>query len=307
MLEETDRIVAVVVTYNRKELLNECLEALNAQIGGISISIIVVDNNSSDGTREMVESTDNERIMYYNTGKNLGGAGGFNYGIKRALEHGFTRLWLMDDDTIPDQDALIGLVRAEQRIGGEYGFLSSFAYWVDGSSCKMNYQSFDIPRIWECIDLLCDRALIPVKKASFVSLYLPAEIIRKVGYPISEFYIWLDDVEYTSRISKRFPCYFVPCSRVLHKMGSNNQALIQTDSIDRMERYEYKYRNLYFIKRRDGRLWEYYYTMARDFYEIMRKGKCFRIKRVLTMIKGWKKGLLFRPIIEYDESEINQE
>ena len=80
------KVVAIIVTYNRKELLRECIEALLNQ-DYKHCDILIIDNASTDGTREYINSVvDNKKVIYINTGSNLGGAGGFNYGIKEAYK-----------------------------------------------------------------------------------------------------------------------------------------------------------------------------------------------------------------------------
>lgn len=46
---------------------------------------------------------DQKTIFYFNTGRNLGGAGGFNFGVRKAYEAGYDYIWLMDDDTIVEK------------------------------------------------------------------------------------------------------------------------------------------------------------------------------------------------------------
>ena len=101
-------IIAVIVTYNRKELLKENMEALINQ-SYKEFDILVVDNASTDGTFEYIKRlvNDNDFISYFNTGKNLGGAGGFSLGIKEACLKGYEKIWIMDDDTSNTTLALI--------------------------------------------------------------------------------------------------------------------------------------------------------------------------------------------------------
>ena len=70
-------VVAIVVTYNRLTLLRECLDALLKN----DCDILVVDNASTDGTKEAVKQEYVDKVIYKNTGKNIGGAGGFNFGL----------------------------------------------------------------------------------------------------------------------------------------------------------------------------------------------------------------------------------
>ena len=101
-------IAAVVVTYNRKELLTECLTAIAEQTR-IPDTILIIDNASTDGTEEMFAKDgvfDNALFDYQKMESNLGGAGGFYEGIRRAFNNGADWIWIMDDDTIPSKTAL---------------------------------------------------------------------------------------------------------------------------------------------------------------------------------------------------------
>ena len=121
------RILAVIVTYNRKDLLHETIEALLSQ--DVSCDILVVDNNSTDGTCAFLDkiSSENDRIIVNHLPKNIGGAGGFNHGMRWGAEHNYEYIWIMDDDCIVHHDTLTNLIEADQLLGGpeNYGFLSS--------------------------------------------------------------------------------------------------------------------------------------------------------------------------------------
>ena len=96
---------AIVVTYNRKKLLKECIRNLQKQTQ--QVDIIVIDNMSTDGTVDMLKPLiKNNSIIYHSTGKNIGGAGGFYEGIKLAYKLGYEYFWLMDDDCIPQSNSL---------------------------------------------------------------------------------------------------------------------------------------------------------------------------------------------------------
>ena len=123
-----NKTAAVVVTYNRKELLKECIDSLLKQEGA-ACDIIVVDNASSDGTAELVRDEYNiPKVIYTNTGANLGGAGGFQYGVKKAVLLGYEYVWIMDDDTLPQSTALDKLFEVDRELNGRWGFLSSVTY-----------------------------------------------------------------------------------------------------------------------------------------------------------------------------------
>ena len=131
-MADIKKIAAVIVTFNRKELLFQCIDCLENQTVG-KPDILVIDNASTDGTGEdLVQLVRSGRINYFNTGENLGGAGGFSFGIERAAELGYEYIWLMDDDTMAHPDTLEKLLEADRGLSGNYGFLSSTALWTDG-------------------------------------------------------------------------------------------------------------------------------------------------------------------------------
>ena len=98
---------AVVVTFNRKRLLRNCVMALLNQTLSLD-AVIVIDNASTDGTEGLLRESgllDDARLIYRKLDSNTGGAGGFCEGVKLALESGFDWVWLMDDDAEPANDA----------------------------------------------------------------------------------------------------------------------------------------------------------------------------------------------------------
>lgn len=293
-------IVAVVVTYNRKELLKECIEAL-LQSENAELDVLIIDNASTDGTKEYINDfiKDNE-VLYHRTEKNMGGAGGFHIGMDIAVKKGYSYVWLMDDDTIVDKDTLQHLVEVDRELEGNYGFLSSVAYWVDGTLCNMNLQRTGIKKILEGYDEKYKKVIM----ATFVSFFVKTDVIREVGLPIEEFFIWADDLEYSRRISRTMPCYVVTDSKVVHKMGSNARVGIELDSVDRLWRYKYLYRNEVYVFKREGVKGLLYLLLrvALHSARIVFKGDAKKEKLSVVM-KSFFSGFSFNPKIKYVNEE----
>lgn len=292
-------VAAVVVTYNRKEMLRENIDCLLAQKPAPP-SVLVIDNHSSDGTKEYIQQyIDRRQVEYYDTGSNLGGAGGFSFGIRRAAEQGCDFIWVMDDDCMPAETALEEFLRADREIPHPYGFLSGKVLWKDGSLCRMNLQRDTLTHTLSELG----ENIRPVVMASFVSLFLPAEIVREMGLPIKEFFIWTDDWEYTRRISRKYPCYAVPRSVAVHKSRANTGADISSESADRLDRFDYLYRNDVYLYRREG-LRGFLYEAARlsgHCVRVILKSPDSRMKRLKKIFSGTRNGLRFHPQIEYAE------
>jgi GT2 family glycosyltransferase len=287
-----NNVVAIVVTYNRKELLKECVFKLRNQ--SCPLDILVIDNASVDGTSELFNEL-HAGLLYFNTGKNLGGAGGFNYGIKKAMELGYKYLWLLDDDTMPTSYALEMFFKADKFLKGEYGFLTGKVLWKDDSICTMNIQKCTKWRRIKNFDIMQN-----VQYASFVSLFIKCEVIKAVGLPYKEFFIWADDWEYTRRISKLKKSYYIPDSIVHHWCKSNIGADIVNTDYDRIDRFRYMYRNDVIMYRQDG-IEGYFYLTIRNLlhiFKILMKGKD-KMKRIKILLESTASGLNFRPKIEH--------
>ena len=295
-MTERFSVAAVVVTYNRLSLLRQCLAALAAQTAQ-DLTIFLVDNASTDGTAEAVAEMALPNLVYRNTGKNLGGAGGFAYGVREAALAGYDALWLMDDDTLPTPPALEALLQAARNLQGQYGWLSSRALAPDGTDQPMNLQRVtpykDLPGF--------DGERIPAVMASFVSLFLRTETVRRYGLPIAEFFIWSDDWEYTRRISRAQPCYVVPASRVVHAMQNPGIVNIAADVPARWERYRYFYRNDVVLYRREG-LRGWLWLLAKDAWhtvQVLCSPQGRKAWRIGIIWKGFFAGVRFRPATPY--------
>lgn len=292
-------IAAVVVTYNRKELLKQCIaHIINQQ--SICCDVLVVDNASTDGTAQWVQSISDCRVHYRNTGANLGGAGGFHFGLQWAVKAGYDYVWIMDDDCLPNADALKAFWDAHIQLGGAYGWLSSQVLWTDGSICRMNIQR--ITPFQKMSDFSGERS--SAVAASFVSLFLPAAHIVTYGLPIKDFFIWADDLEYTRRISRKERCYVVPGSKVVHAMAANADSNIVYASQDRMSRYSYSYRNEVYLYRREG-LAGWLWILAKYGYhslQVLTSPTDKKWSRIGVIWKGFFRGLGFHPAVEYVEA-----
>ena len=288
--------LAIVVTYNRKELLAKCLNSLYDQTDK-GFDILVVNNASTDGTEEYLKMLKDERTTYLSEGKNVGGAGGFHDGINEGVRLGYAYLWLMDDDVLATPTALEQLKKADKNLQGEYGFLSSLALFTDGTPCKMN----------NCLlkgRLTTDNAIFvagdtynEVKTATFVSFFVKAATVKTFGLPIKEMFLWSDDTEYSSRISKEERGVFVPQSVVVHAMMKNEMPDLATLGQDRIERMALNIRNRYYIARRDGfkKKLRFYARHFLLYFRVLTKAKDHKIRRLSAICKGIRMGWGFRP------------
>lgn len=237
------RVVAVVVSYNRRELLGKTLQGI---AGGSLLPdvVVVVDNASTDGSAGFVRDTELPYpVDLVELSVNLGGAGGFTAGIERAvLKHSADLVWVMDDDTEPQQQSLRTLVDAWENYSPaperRPALLASRVVWVDGRDHPMNTMG---PRIGATRQQKCAAQRVnamPIRSASFVSAMMSAAAIREHGLPRADYFIWNDDFEFTTRLSRFADAIQVPASVVTHhtaKFGSSD--------VDPGPRFYYDVRN----------------------------------------------------------------
>jgi rhamnopyranosyl-N-acetylglucosaminyl-diphospho-decaprenol beta-1,3/1,4-galactofuranosyltransferase len=212
-------VCAIVVTYNRRELLRECLEALLNQTAPVA-RILLIDNQSTDGTPDMVRDEFLPRapqLELHTLPKNVGGAGGFHAGMARATQgDGCDWLWLMDDDTT----ALEQLLRAWERFpeGEKPELLASRSLWIDGTIHPMNAPQIRLEA--PAAFLAAEHATLAIRAATFVSVLIRSRCVEKYGLPMADYFVWTDDVEYTARILRDDLGVLVPASTVIHKTAT---------------------------------------------------------------------------------------
>lgn len=210
------RVVAVVVTYNREKLLQDCLDALAAQERRPD-AVVIIDNSSTDASGTVADEHPLGADVVH-LRRNVGGAGGFAAGIARAIvRHDADWVWVMDDDTIPRPGALGALLGALEASPVRLSVLSSRAVWTDGRDHPMNTQR---TRRGASAQEKRDAARAggrPIRTASYVSALLNAQDVRRLGLPYADYFIWSDDFEHTGRLLRHGRGLHVPGSVVEHR------------------------------------------------------------------------------------------
>lgn len=293
------KVNAVVVTYNRLDLLKECIDALEKQTYKIN-KIIIVDNFSNDGTRSFLKQfCDNNKFVIEYLDSNQGGAGGFNHGIKKSFNYDCDWIWVMDDDTIPLPNAL------EVMINNKYineniekiGFTSSNVLWSNNEAGLIN-----IPMPDNDYNKYLDNNIIKLKHTTFVSFLVRSDVVKEVGLPYKEFFIWGDDVEYSRRIyNKGYENYLINHSKVIHKRGiGKSNDLIDEDNINRLWLYKYAERNHMYLAKKQGikELIKYLILWIIDLVRIMKPSTKYKLKKLMIHLVDAYKGLVFEPKVE---------
>jgi GT2 family glycosyltransferase len=262
-------IAAVVVTFNRKLLLVECLTGLLAQSLPLT-RILVVDNASGDGTAQLLEERGflkDPRIRYMRLDRNTGGAGGFHDGMKAAYDEGHDWLWLMDDDAEPEPRALEHLSHYFDRedVAGLAPMVTD-ATWSDEyvephRGMRVDQAMTGVVRPLTARET-AGQPVLPITHCSFVGPLFSRKTIDAVGLPLAEFFIHYDDYEYVQRARKVGPILLVMAAKIAHKEARNNNrvetkrflhARAERPKYDSLWLSYYGYRNVVWLTKQDSR------------------------------------------------------
>jgi GT2 family glycosyltransferase len=221
-------IGAIIVSHNGLEHLKTCIEGVKAQSFKVT-EILVVNNGSTDGTKEWLESLSG--ISFINQ-ENLGSSGGQFSGMSYFFKKGYNFIWSLDHDIIPREDTLEKLLVYVEEINEDFGFLTSCMLDNEGKIAWSNIPELEKPL--PILTAVLNKKPIPVLSASFGSLLLPVSILGKVGLPCKKFFIWGDDAEFTLRMIRAgYKGYMVMDSNAIHnQMNSteNTFAFLSSDS-----------------------------------------------------------------------------
>lgn len=192
-------LAAVIVTYNRKELLGNNIRMLLKQTLPFD-RIFIVDNCSTDGTSDYLAAQgwrDEGPFVYVRTASNLGGAGGFYTGTKAAFEAGADWIVLMDDDgAAADEHTFALLFQAARK-----RYEKNRKLFVNALVQQGELLSFKIDRMYSVEEALgaAKDGIIEGAANPFNGTMVSRELVEAIGYPNPDFFIKGDEVNYKQR------------------------------------------------------------------------------------------------------------
>ena len=259
-------IGVVLVTFNRLEKLKTSLAKYNAQTYPISY-VMVIDNNSNDGTDEFLQEWLKEKAEYkkyvHTLPTNTGGAGGFHKGMKEAMKLDADWIWLSDDDAYPHPDCI-------EKMASFYESLPEEKQIKTASLCATVYNNGLIHaghrnhlRVSALkATLICTtldeykQDAFEIEIFSYVGAMIRKAVLKKVGLDRKEFFIYCDDQEHSIRVSRAGKIYCITSAKVDHDTPPpvNDQVnwgryyKKRNDLLMRKYNFPYRYYLLKFIK-----------------------------------------------------------
>ncbi len=179
-------VCAVIVTFNRVNVLKEAIAHVLAQTVQPSL-LIIADNNSSDGTHEFllnIQENKNIRCLFFN--KNIGSAGAISRSMQHALalKH-FDYFWIMDDDTFYESNALKELLSNIEH--SEYAMIG-----LHGANIKFGKK----------VPLKSSASLQTADYALIDGAVINTQAVHSIGTVNEKFFMMCDDHEFCMRLKK---------------------------------------------------------------------------------------------------------
>ncbi len=223
------KILAVICNYNKKDYVTECIQSV-MESAFKDMDIAVVDNASTDGSASHIRERFGERIKLFVNEENLGGSGGFNTGIRYALEEGYEYIWCLDNDVLADENA-VGELYAFMEGHPEVGMAGSKVYHME----EPDYvQQFGIDIVWD--EYCCEAkyhgrledgsmpAVVYSDAVAACSVLVRASVIREIGPLPEENFLYWDDTEWGYRCNLAgYKVASIGSSKILHSMGAKKE------------------------------------------------------------------------------------
>lgn len=246
-----EQVAVVVVTFNRADLLERMLAGL-AGLDRAPDAVFVVNNASTDHTRDVLERSTLPGLVAIHTTENLGGAGGFHLGLRTAYDKGFDVMWLMDDDVVPAPDCLTRLLEVDGSC------LIAVREDLTGALVEKSAVRFDLrnplairPKTASIDSTWASRAEMPatveVENVAFEGFLVRREVVARIGLPDPSYFIFYDDVDFAIRARRAgFPIRAVRDAVLVRQLSFDQQ-----HDLAGWKGY-YMYRNLFVVHFRYG-------------------------------------------------------
>lgn len=184
------KVVVIIVTYNGAKWLRKCFQSLEDST--CKVEIIVVDNNSSDNSVEIIQSF--PEIQLIQSAENLGFGKANNIGIQKAIELGADYVFLLNQDTWVFPETISNLVEVAE-MNEQFGIVSPLHYSGDEVHLDESFEAYWKRKTKSITDNVDE---VPFVNAA--AWLLSKNTIERVGYFEPLFQHYGEDRNYTDRM-----------------------------------------------------------------------------------------------------------
>jgi len=236
------KVGLVILHFNKPELTEACLASVKQlETKGFKTEVIVINNNPLEKIDFLKKKFPG--FIFLKTSKNLGYAGGNNFGIKRALKDSADFVLILNNDTFFDKRLVVELLKAA-KADKEAGVLGPKIYFAPGCEFyRQRYQEKDRGKvIWyagglvdEAIMVSSHRGVDEVDKGQFNSLvatdfvtgcamFVKREVFERIGFFDERYFLYWEDTDFSQRAKLAgYKILFVPAAKVWHANAGSSE------------------------------------------------------------------------------------
>lgn len=248
------KITAVVVTFNRLKLLQRVIASLQKQSVHIH-DIIIVNNGSTDGTKEWLDKQNKLHIIHQ---ENVGGSGGFYRGIQEASKTECDWIWCLDDDVFPSEHCLENLLiyaSKDNKIGiaCPHRLMSGKTFTGEAKTLNLSNPFKDMHDNGLMPEDVEANETVDIVGMAFEGPLIKKEVVEKIGLPNKELFILYDDTDYSYRTILEGYRVIVVRDALMDKYDFQSQSSYREDKIKNKWKLAYHLRNTAYFGHRYGK------------------------------------------------------
>ena len=249
-----EKVIAVVVTYNRLELLQRVVESLKKQSRKLT-EILVVNNGSTDGTKEWLDGQEGLTVIHQ---ENVGGSGGFYRGIQEASKKCCDWIWCMDDDVFPRAsclEVLMTVAEKQQNIGilCPHRLMSGRTFVGEAKTLNLSNPFKDMHNDMLLASEVENHEVVSIVGMAFEGPLIRKEVVSKIGLPNKDLFILYDDTDYSYRAVLAGYRVLVVRDALMDKYDFQSKSSYREDKMKNKWKLAYHIRNTAYFGHRYGR------------------------------------------------------
>ncbi len=222
-----EKIGLVTITYNSSKVIKPFLECVWKQTHN-NLQLYIIDNTSFDGTMEILEKEQDERLCIIRNTSNFGVAKANNQGVKKAIEDGCDQVLIINNDVEFETNLIKKLLQVQKEKDCSLVTPKMMYYdnpkhiWYGGSWFIKRKGYLPLHRGMKELDTGQYDKIEEVEYSPTCCLLAKKEIFKDIGFMDEKYFVYFDDTDFSFRVWKdgRHKMYFAPNVEFFHKVGS---------------------------------------------------------------------------------------